>query len=105
MESRLGQASTVSGGEKASVQEGRKCGGEDQRALAKVLGMPSKDLAVAIASAVRQYVLALASLSSVAAKEWTGSSGAGEGKSWRPLGGEYKGYKIYWSGRRSFQWD
>jgi len=37
-------------------------------ALAKALGMPSKDLAVAIASAVRQYVPP-ASLSSVAAKE------------------------------------
>ena len=37
-------------------------------ALAKALGMPSKDLAIAIASAVREYVPP-ASLSSVAAKE------------------------------------
>jgi len=69
VESHLGQASTVSGGEKASVQEGRKCGGEDQRALAKVLGMTSKELAVAIASAVWQHVLAPASLSCLATKE------------------------------------
>jgi hypothetical protein len=41
---------------------------EKINALAKALGMPSKDLAVAIANAVRQYVPP-ASLSSVAAKE------------------------------------
>ncbi|KAG6916842.1 hypothetical protein DXG01_005141 [Tephrocybe rancida] len=66
------------GGETSSQGKGRKSGATSRNdeqsveerinALARALGMPSKDLASAIAVAVREYVPP-ASLSSVAAKE------------------------------------
>ena len=54
--------------ERKPAYKGEESVEERINALAKALGMPSKDLAIAIASAVREYVPP-ASLSSVAAKE------------------------------------